>query len=113
MPAVEAINHNTTAAASLAIGGKSAALRSLPQSEQIKAAAGQFEAIILRQLLEDSVGKLAGGEKSGGGMYGYMMTDVLASKLSEGNGFGLSKIFQQQLTPRASKLADAVTEETK
>ena len=63
-------------------------MRHLPQSEQIKAAAGQFEAIILRQLLQDSMSKLAGDEKSGGGMYSYMMTDVFANKLTEGGGMG-------------------------
>ena len=112
MSSVAAINHSSAAAANLAIGGKPAALKSMPQSEQIKAAAGQFEAIILRQMLEDSVGKLAGGEKSGGGMYGYMMTDVLATKLTEGGGLGLAKIFQQQLSPRAGKVAAEATEDT-
>jgi len=102
---VAPISHATnTAVASLAAGGKPAALRNLPQSEQVKAAAGQFEAIILRELLQDSVGKLAGGENSGGGMYGFMMTDVLANQLSAGGGLGLSKIFQQQLAPKGLNL---------
>ena len=92
------------AAANLAAGGNPSAMRNLPQSEQIKAAAGQFEAMMLRQLLQDSVGKLAGGEKSGGGMYGFMMTDVLANQLSAGGGLGLSKIFQQQLAPKGMNL---------
>lgn len=102
---VAPINHATTAAAAnLAAGGNQSALRNLPQSEQIKAAAGQFEAMMLRQLLQDSVGKLAGGEKSGGGMYGFMMTDVLANQLSAGGGLGLSKVFAQQLTPKGMNL---------
>ena len=105
MSSVAPINNpaRSAAAANLAIAGKSAALKNLPQSEQVKAAAGQFEAIILRQLLQDSVGKLTGGEKSGGGMYGYMMTDVLANKLTAGGGLGLAKVFEQQLSPRTSK----------
>src|SRR5688572_3635622 len=102
---VSPINHQaTTAAAELAKGGRSQALRNLPQSEQVKAAAGQFEAIMVRELLQDSVGKLAGGEKSGGGMYGFMMTDVLANKLTSGEGLGLAKIFIQQLTPKGAAL---------
>lgn len=109
MSSVSAISsHHAQAAANLAIGGKSAALKNLPQADQVKAAAGQFEAIILRQLLEDSVGKLAGGEKSGGGMYGYMMTDVLANKLTEGGGLGLARVFEQQLSPRTSKATAAL-----
>lgn len=107
MSSVTAINHQAQAAANLAIAGKSAALKNLPQADQIKAAAGQFEALMLRQLLEDSVGKLAGGDKSGGGMYGYMLTDVLANKLSEGGGLGLAKVFAQQLSPRTSKATAA------
>lgn len=99
-------SHAAHAAASLAAGGRSSAMNALPQADQIKAAAGQFEAIMVRQLLQDSVGKLTGGESAGGGgMYGYMLTDVLANKLTEGGGLGLAKIFQQQLTPHGKTLA--------
>ncbi len=102
MSSVAAINQHAAAAANLAASGKSAALRNLPQAEQVRAAAGQFEAIILRQLLQDSVGKIA-GEGAAGGVYGYMLTDVLANKLSEAGGLGLSGMLQQQLSPRAPK----------
>jgi flagellar protein FlgJ len=106
---VAPISHATSSAAALAAGGKPAALRGLPQSEQVKAAAGQFEAIILRELLQDSVGKLTGGDKNGGGMYGFMLTDVLANQLTAGGGLGLGKILQQQLTPKGATL-DAATD---
>ena len=100
--AVTPISQTTAAAATLAAGGKPQALRNLPQAEQVKAAAGQFEAIILRQMLQDSVGKIA-GEGAAGNVYGFMLTDVIANKLSEGGGLGLSGMLQQQLTPRAPK----------
>ncbi len=103
---VSPITAHASTAATLAAAGHPAALRQLPQSEQIKAAAGQFEAIILRQLLQDSVGKIA-GEGSAGNVYGFMLTDVLANKLSEGGGLGLGRMLEQQLTPRASKAAAA------
>lgn len=74
----------------------------LPAGEQAKAAAGQFEAILLRQFLQESVGNIMGSGPAGN-VYGYMLTDVLASKLSEGGGLGLAKILQQQLTPRTAK----------
>lgn len=76
-------------------------LKKLVGPEQIAAAAGQFEAILMRQFLQESVGKIMGGQDSGaqGGVYGYMLTDVLASKLSEGGGLGLSRMLQQQLSP--------------
>ena len=98
-------------AAALAGAGHKSALRALPQSEQIKAAAGQFEAIILRQLLQDSVGKIA-GEGAAGSTYGFMLTDVLANKLTAGGGLGLGRMLVQQLSPRAAKVAAAPTEES-
>jgi flagellar protein FlgJ len=100
--AVTPISHATATAATLAAGGKPQALRNLPQSEQVKAAAGQFEAIILRQMLQDSIGKIA-GEGASGNVYGFMLTDVIANKLSEGGGLGLSGMLEKQLTPRAPK----------
>lgn len=102
------ISQSTAAAAALAGSGKPAALRALPKGEQIRAAAGQFEAIIMRQLLTDSVGKIM-GDGPAGNMYGFMLTDVIANKLSEGGGLGISGMLTQQLTPRAS-VAD-LTEE--
>jgi len=109
---VAPIQSTATAAANLAANGRAAALKNLPQQDQIKAAAGQFEAIIVRQLLQDSVGKLTGGDNSGGGMYGFMLTDVIANKVTEGGGLGLSSILQQQLSPRGLD-ADATADEAK
>lgn len=74
--------------------------------EDIKRAAGQFEAIILRQLLTPAIeplmnGGLTGeGGSGGGGVYGYMLTDVLADSLSKGGGLGLTQMLSRQLTPR-------------
>lgn len=102
--AVSPISQATSSAAVLAAGGKPQALRNLPPAEQIKAAAGQFEAIIVRQLLQDSVGKIT-GEGAAGNMYGYMLTDVLANQLTAGGGLGLGSILEQQLTPHAVKTA--------
>jgi peptidoglycan hydrolase FlgJ len=112
MSAVAPISQHTAAAAALAGSGKPAALRALPKSEQVRAAAGQFEAIILRQLLSDSVGKIM-GDGPAGNMYGFMLTDVIASKLSEGGGLGLSGMLTQQLSPRASLAEANPTEESK
>lgn len=90
----------TNAAAQLAAAGKPAALKNLSQSEQVKAAAGQFEAIILRQLLQDSVGKIM-GEGPSANVYGYLLTDQLANSLSQGGGLGLAPMLTKQLSPRA------------
>jgi flagellar protein FlgJ len=70
---------------------------------QRKKAAAQFEAILVRQMLSDSVGSMLGGSgKTAGNMYGDMLTDVLATKLTAGQGLGLGKMIETQLTPRAS-----------
>lgn len=75
-------------------------------------AAKQFEAIILRQLLSPAIEPMmnsglggAEGGSSGGGVYGYMLTDVLANSLSQGGGLGLSRILEKQLTPKGSVTA--------
>jgi Rod binding domain-containing protein len=69
--------------------------------QQRAAVSGQFEAIMLRQLLGDSMSSLMGGEDTAaGGIYGYMLTDVFASKLAAGGGMGLSKVISSQLAPR-------------
>ena len=79
----------------------------------IKKAASQFEAIILRQLLAPSIepmmsGGLGGAQGSaGGGMYGYMLTDTLATSLSQGGGLGLARMLEKQLTPH-SAMADNI-----
>ena len=80
-----------------------------PSAADVKKAAGQFEAIIVRQLLAPSIepmmsGGMGGGKESsgaGGGVYSYMMTDVLAGKITAGGGMGLSRMLEKQLAPKA------------
>lgn len=87
-----------------------AALKSgkLNPAEQRAAVASQFEAIILRQLLQESIGSMMGGKEGGvsGNVYGYMLTDTFAQKLSAGNGMGLAPMIAKQLTPRGPLLGD-------
>ncbi len=77
----------------------------LSPAEERTAVAGQFEAIMLRQFLQDSVGSMMGGggkggDGGGGNVYGFMLTDTLADKLSQGRGMGLAPMIAKQLTPR-------------
>jgi flagellar protein FlgJ len=75
----------------------------LDPAGQRTAVASQFEAILLRQFLQDSIGSLmGGGEGAPGNVYGYLLTDSLAQKLSEGRGMGLAPLIAQQLTPRGA-----------
>lgn len=81
----------------------------------IKKAASQFEAIILRQLLEPSMSSIMSGglgaseEGAGGGgnVYGYMLTDALAGNLAQSGGLGLAGILEKQLTPSGSAASNA------
>ena len=62
----------------------------------------------MRQFLQEGVGKMM-GSGAAGGVYGYLLSDVLAAKLTEGGGLGLGQVIRQQLSPRQSA---AVTPET-
>jgi peptidoglycan hydrolase FlgJ len=101
IPPVNPSASAASAAALLASAGGARKLSALPAADQAKAAAGQFEAIMIRQFLQDSVGGMMGGEEGGpsGSVYGYLLTDVLANKLTEGGGLGLGRMLQRQLTP--------------
>ncbi len=59
-------------------------------------ASQQFESILLRQFLSESMKSLLSGGEAGQ-VYGYMLTDSLANSLSEGGGMGLSSVLQAQL----------------
>lgn len=82
----------------------------LDPTEQRAAVSSQFEAILLRQFLQDSVGSMMGGKGAdggGGGVYGYMLTDTLAQKLSDSGGMGLAPMIAKQLTPRGTPVPAA------
>ena len=85
--------------------------------QDIKKVAAQFEAIIVRQLLKPAIDPIMNGGSSGsqggavsgggGGVYGYLLTDVLANSLSQGGKLGFSQLIEKQLTPDALKAAYA------
>lgn len=61
---------------------------------------------MLRQLLAPAIepmmnGSLAGGSGAGSGMYGYLLTDVLANSMSQGGGLGLASILEKQFSARS------------
>ncbi len=95
------------ATASLAWSQSSPRSGARTSPEDVKKAAQQFEAILMRQLLAPAIepmmnGSLGGaGSGGGGGVYGFMLTDVLANSISQGGGLGLSTVIQSQLSPRA------------
>lgn len=69
----------------------------LPQAPgKLAEASRQFESILLRQFLGESMKPLLEGGPSGQ-VYGYLLTDTLADSLSKGGGLGLSSVLQAQL----------------
>jgi Rod binding domain-containing protein len=80
-----------------------AALRNAAPEVQRQQVAAQFEAILVRQLLSQSVTAMLGGAKeTSGNVYGDLLTDSLAQKLTAGQGLGLGRMIDRQLTPRGS-----------
>jgi Rod binding domain-containing protein len=66
-----------------------------------KKVSAQFEAVLVRQLLSKSVGSMLGGaDNVAGTVYGDMMTDALSQQLTAGQGLGLGRFIEKQLTPR-------------
>ena len=86
----------------------------LSPAEQRATVASQFEAILLRQFLQDSVGSMMGAGSGGasGNVYGYMLTDSLAQKLSEGRGMGFAALIARQLAPRSPAPGAGLPEST-
>ena len=59
----------------------------------------QFESILLRQMLGESMKPLLQGGPSGQ-VYGYMLTDSLANQISEAGGLGLAHVIQTQISQK-------------
>jgi Rod binding domain-containing protein len=81
------------------LGGAPINLGKTP-ADQRRAVADQFETILLKQFLNDTVGSMMGGEKTAqGSIYGYFLGNVLSQQLEKGGGLGLANIIEQQLSP--------------
>lgn len=87
-----------------------ASLQQATPAEQRKAVAGQFEAVLVRQLLGKTMNSMLGGAEGGvaGSVYGDMLADTLSQQLTAGQGLGLGRFIEHQLTPRsAANAADS------
>jgi flagellar protein FlgJ len=87
-----------------------------PSAADVKKAAAQFEAIIMRQLLAPSIepmmsGSMGGGGSAGGaaggGVYAHMLTEVLADSLSKAGGLGLGRMLEKEFTARTGPAESA------
>ncbi len=76
-----------------------------PKRPAAQAAAEQFEAILVRQILGEALKPMFNGETKapGSDVYQYMVTDVVAQSVSQGGGLGIAKMLVPQLTPRGEK----------
>ncbi len=90
-----------------------AALRQAGPAEQRRAAAAQFEAILVRQLIGPSMASMLGGSTGGvaGSVYGDMLADSISQQLTAGPGLGLGRYLEQQLAPRDAA-AGGTTDQT-
>ena len=66
------------------------------EPEDVKKVSQQFESILVRQFLSESMKSLL-EEGPSGQVYGYMLTDSLADSISKGGGLGLCSVLQTQL----------------
>lgn len=64
--------------------------------QDLEKASQQFESILVRQFLTESMGPLLEGGASGE-VFGYLLTDSLANSISQGGGLGVSSVIQAQL----------------
>ncbi len=80
----------------------------LTEQEKIGEASRQFEAILLRQILEASqkpvIGSKLSDNSAAAGIYRDMITTQLADSISKSGGLGLAQTFEGQLTKK--KLAE-------
>ena len=76
------------------------------EQEKIAEASRQFEAILLRQILEATqktvIKSKLSDNSTAGSIYRDMISNQLADSISKSGGFGLAKTFEHQLTRTAN-----------
>jgi Rod binding domain-containing protein len=78
-----------------------AANPNVSQSDKVKEACRQFEAILLRQILGEArktvITSSANGDSNETGIYNDMINNQMADSISRGGAFGLAKSLENQL----------------
>ena len=67
-----------------------------PDKTKIAEASRQFEAVLVRQFLSESMKSLTDNGASGQ-VYGYYLNDTLSNSITKGGGLGLASVFQAQI----------------
>jgi Rod binding domain-containing protein len=74
----------------------------LTRTEKIAEASRQFEAVLLRQILESTqktvIKSKYADDSTSSAIYRDQVTSQLAQSISKSGAFGLAKVFEQQLT---------------
>lgn len=101
-PAPQPVTELSDIARAKAAKLRGAALTNASPAEQRAAVAAQFEAILVRQLLGKTMTQMMGGGSGGvsGSIYGDMLSDTISQHLASGQGIGLGRFLERQLTPR-------------
>jgi flagellar protein FlgJ len=77
----------------VSLSGASTSLHPASNPQEV---ARQFEAILIRQMLSESMKSFVERGESGQ-IYGYFMTDALAETLTKGGGLGIRSVIEAQL----------------
>lgn len=80
------------------------AMRSPAAGSPAEAAARQFEAALVRQLVGDALKPMLGGENPtpGSDVYQYLVADVVSQQVAAGGGLGIAKMLVPHLAARAA-----------
>lgn len=89
----------------------------LSKAEKIGEASRQFEAVLLRQILENTqktvIKSKYTSDSASSAIYRDQITSQLAQSISKSGSFGLAKTFEQQLIRPADRAADLQSAEGK
>jgi flagellar protein FlgJ len=77
----------------VSLAGGSTGLSAASNSQEV---ARQFEAILMRQMLSESMKSFV-EQGQAGQVYGYFITDALAETLTKGGGLGIRSVIEAQL----------------
>lgn len=95
------VDELTQAERSRATQLRGSALRNASPAEQRAAVGAQFEAILVRQMLGKTITSMLGDANNAStSVYGDLLTDTFAQKLTTGTGMGLARVIERQMAPR-------------
>jgi len=83
--------------------------KNISDSDKIGEVARQFEAVLLRQILQEARKSDSPDDKMASGIYNDMINNQLADTISRSGDFGLAKSLKTQLTHQVLRHEDPAT----